>query len=426
MRARCLGMLKGEFVRHIVTLVTGAALAQMLPLLVQPVLTRLYTPHDFGVFTVYSTWMSNLAVLATARYEMAIVLPADERRAINLMGLALLFSTVLALAVMVFGLFGGNALAVHSLLRPDQGRQLVLLLPLLPLSLWFAGLTQAWTNWNNRQLRYRANANGRMGQAVGMSLVQLGGGLLAAGPCGLILGQLAGQAGSLLAQAWIDIKQRFPWRHQMDRSTMRSVAAEYVEFPKVNTPHAFVGALQDSVTMWLLVTLASTSTVGFYGRMMLLVKLPAALIGQAVSQVAYRELAQARNAGAPLRPILRRLMLVLGGLALLPFIIIRFAGEPLFALVLGKTWGTAGLYAEAIAPFILLHFVASPLSTLPLVVKKQRQAFLISLVQMVLFIGALWAGFKLWGDPVQAFSLLAWVMVGYFLLYFAWLYRIAK
>ncbi|BEV72270.1 MULTISPECIES: lipopolysaccharide biosynthesis protein [unclassified Paludibacterium] len=424
--ASCRRFTSSGFVRHIATLATGAALAQVIPLLVQPVLTRLYTPHAFGVLSLYVALMSNLAVLATARYELAIVLPAEEKRASNLMALSMLFATTLATLVLLAQLFGVN----HWLLRLMGGatseHDFSFWLYLLPLSLWLAGMMQAWTNWNNRHSRYQANASGRMSQSVGMSLTQLVGGVLHAGPGGLILGQFAGQVSSLLAQAWLDIKQRFRWLHEVDRYTMVLVAREYSEFPKVNTPHAFVTALQDSLTLSLLGTLSGTATVGYYGMMMRLLKLPAALIGQAVAQVAYRELAEARNAGRPLRPIIKRMAVALGGMALVPFLVIQLAGEPLFGLVLGQAWRTAGRYAEAMSPFILFHFVASPLAMVPLVIERQRTAFMLSLVQTVLFVGALWSGFHFWGDPVCAFTLVSWVMVGYFIFYFTWLYHAAN
>lgn len=426
LRAAFARMTHSGFVRHIVTLATGAALAQVIPLMVQPILTRMYTPREFGVLSIYVALMSNLAVLATARYEMAIVLPGDEKRATNLMGLSLFFATALSLLMLVLQLCGINHLLLKLMGTPADTADFVFWLYLLPVSLWLAGLMQAWTNWNNRHSRYRANASGRMSQSLGMSGTQLAGGLLHAGAGGLILGQFAGQVFSLLAQAWLDIRQRFSWRHQVDRQTMRQVALEYSEFPKINTPHAFVTALQDSMTLALLGFLSGASTVGFYGMMMRLLKLPAALIGQAVAQVAYRELAEARNAGRPLRPILKRMVVALGGLALIPFLVIRLAGEPLFRFVLGSSWSTAGRYAEAMAIFILFHFVASPMAMVPLVIQRQRTAFMLSLVQTTLFVGALWSGFYFWGDPIKAFTLVSWVMVGYFLCYFAWLFQAAK
>jgi len=62
----------------------------------------------------------------------------------------------------------------------------------------------------------------------------------------------------------------------------------------------------------------------------------------------------------------------------------------------------------------------------PLVIQRQRTAFMLSLVQTTLFVGALWSGFYFWGDPVKAFTLVSWVMVGYFMFYFTWLFQAAK
>ena len=426
LRASFARLTSSGFVRHIVTLATGAALAQVIPLLVQPILSRLYTPQAFGVLSIYVALMSNLAVLATARYEMAIVLPADERRATNLMALSLFCATVLSGLVLLAQCLGANRLILHFMGGRAGLADFSAWLFLLPASLWLAGMMQAWTNWNNRHCRYRANAAGRMSQSVGMSLTQLGGGLMHAGAGGLIVGQFAGQVCSLLAQAWYDVRKRFSWRQSVDRATMKMVALEYSEFPKVNTPHAFVTALQDSLTLALLAALSGTATVGYYGMMMRLLKLPAALIGQAVAQVAYRELAEAKNQGRPLRPILKRMVVALGGMALVPFLVIQLAGEPLFSLVLGATWRTAGRYAEAMSIFILFHFIASPMAMVPLVIQRQRTAFMLSLVQSALFVGALWSGFYFWGDPVKAFTLVSWVMVGYFMFYFSWLFQAAK
>lgn len=105
---------KSGFIRHIITLVTGAAVAQVVPLLASPLITRLYDPHEVGIQAVYVSWMSTLAVLATARYEMAIVLPAEEKRADNLMGLSLLCASGLALLVGLVVLMGGHShIAAH-------------------------------------------------------------------------------------------------------------------------------------------------------------------------------------------------------------------------------------------------------------------------------------------------------------------------
>lgn len=417
---------RAGYVRHVVTLAGGAALAQVVPLLAAPVLTRMYTPADFGVLSMYVAWLSALAVLSTARYEMAIVLPQQRRAAINLLALSLLIAAGLSLLT---GLLLWPAPHFWAMLLHEP--QVEPWLVLLPFSLFAAGAMQVWSNWNIRNERFRANAAGRLAQAVGLVGVQLGfglfgGNLLGGGEAGLILGQFAGQLASWLAQAWYDVRGGFGWRHEVSREEMRQLAREYVEFPRVNAPHALAGAIQDTLTVTVLLALAGTATVGHYGLMMRVLKLPAALVGQAVAQVAYRDLAAARQRGEPLAPRLRKLLLLLLALALPAALVVLFGGEKLFTLVFGHAWREAGRYAEALAPYMLFHFIASPLGMVPLVINRQRTAFVLMIVSNLLFLAALGGGLMLWHKVTCAFWLVSLVMAGFFSLYFVWLFRASR
>ena len=64
--------------KNIATLVTGTMIAQAIPIAISPILTRLYTPAEFGSFALYMSIVSILVVIATARYELAIVLPKKK------------------------------------------------------------------------------------------------------------------------------------------------------------------------------------------------------------------------------------------------------------------------------------------------------------------------------------------------------------
>jgi O-antigen/teichoic acid export membrane protein len=50
-------------------------LGQAITVLVSPILTRLYTPEDFGVFGVYASILGIVTVVASLRYEYALPLP---------------------------------------------------------------------------------------------------------------------------------------------------------------------------------------------------------------------------------------------------------------------------------------------------------------------------------------------------------------
>ena len=97
---------KGEFFKNVVTLMTGTIAAQLFTVAVSPILTRLYTPADFGVFALFTAMNAVLSIVAAARYETAIMLPRDDGDALNIVVLSgvitLIFTTLLQTGIFLF------------------------------------------------------------------------------------------------------------------------------------------------------------------------------------------------------------------------------------------------------------------------------------------------------------------------------------
>lgn len=92
---------KGSFARNVLTLMTGTTLAQAIPIAVSPILTRLFSPAEFGVFAVYLAIVSVLAILATGRYELAIMVPKKDRDAAALAVAAFMLSLFVSLVILL-------------------------------------------------------------------------------------------------------------------------------------------------------------------------------------------------------------------------------------------------------------------------------------------------------------------------------------
>lgn len=412
---------EAKFLRQVATLVSGAVLAQGIPLVAAPLLTRFYTPEALGVWVAFVTWLSNLAVVATARYELAIILPKETEQAANLMALALLCCAVMAV------LGGGVGWLLSPLVAEWEGlRGVAQWMPLVAVGAALAGAVQTWINWNNRHQFYRLTALSRVVQSISLVGVQLVLGMMGWGSTGLVLGQIMGQITALFVLMWHDINTRFSWRHQVGRAGMHYVSAYYRDFPRVNAPTAFINALQDTLAAVCLMALAGPAVLGFYGLVVRVLKLPAALVGQAIAQVFYRTLTEAMHAGDPLAPQVKKMMVVLFIIALPPFFVISLLGAPLFEWVFGSVWREAGSMAQAAALYILFHFVASPLGMVPLVLGRQKMALGFTLVGNMLYLSSLVTGLSLWQDVIYAFGLISCVMAGYFAVYLRWLYCACK
>ena len=82
---------KSEFTRNVLTLMTGTTIAQAIPIAISPILTRLYTPKDFGVLALFVAITSIFGSIANGRYELAIMLPKKDEDAINIFASTTIF-----------------------------------------------------------------------------------------------------------------------------------------------------------------------------------------------------------------------------------------------------------------------------------------------------------------------------------------------
>ena len=85
---------KSEFTRNVLTLMTGTTIAQAIPIVISPILTRIYTPEDFGLFALFIAITSVFGSIATGRYELAIMLPNKDENAINILALGLIIPAI--------------------------------------------------------------------------------------------------------------------------------------------------------------------------------------------------------------------------------------------------------------------------------------------------------------------------------------------
>ena len=385
------------------TLLAGGALAQALPLALGPWLTRLYTPAQFGQYAVFAALAANLAVVACARYDYALPLARDaaEARALMALCLRVLLAVGGATLVLSAGLGARGLLADWAWLAP---------------AVLAAGAVQWLSLWAARAERFAALASSRVTQHGGGALAQVAAGVASStGSAGLVAGPVLG---TMAALAWL----RHPapaggWRGlwTLPRAEWLAAARRHRRFPLLNTPHAFAGALQDTLAIALIVAWSGEPAAGFWGLALRYLKAPATLVGGAVSQALYPRLARAGADEA--RAAVRQVMSLLAGIALPLVALLMVFGPELFARLFGEPWREAGELARALAPYIGLHFIASPLAVVTLAWAAQGWALRLALVGQGLFIAALAVGLQLGGLRGAAWAV-SIAMAPYFGWYF--------
>ena len=183
---------KGRLRRAVVVLMTGSAFGQLLVLAASPLLTRLYTPEDFGVLGVFTALLMIFGIAVSLRYELAIPLAEDDARMVNLLALSLVLTLLVSSLVGVAVWLRGELLA--GWLKTEA---LWPLLWLLPIGLLAMGCNRALIHWAIRRQKFGQIARRQIGRSVGQVIIQIGCGYLALGPIGLLLDAVMGLSRSV-------------------------------------------------------------------------------------------------------------------------------------------------------------------------------------------------------------------------------------
>jgi len=413
----------------------ASVLAQLLPFLLLPWLTRHYAAEDIGRWLVFAAVASNLATVACGRYEYALVLP--RQAAVARWGLRACLALALGLALAVAVLVAAAGLAAAEGWSPPGFAGLGLSWVWLVPAVAAAGASQALALWLNRCTSYAAIGQARVLAACLLAAAQWG--LFfapVAGTTALLLAQvLAGMAGAL----WLARHAGWPrpWVPRRQWPRLRALAWRHRQFPLVNAPHAFVNALQDTLVLGLVMAWEGPAAAGAFGLMLRVVMAPVSLVAGAWSEVLLGRLAARQRAGEALAPVVARSLRQLAGAGAVLAVAVLALAPWAFGLLLGEAWQEAGMWAAFLAPYAAGRLVVAPLTVLPMLRGRQSTAFAFSACGNLLHVGALALGLALvsvWppaggllpgGSLAVACALVSLVMGGYFLVFGRWLWWLA-
>jgi len=353
--------------RGILYIVSGTAAGQALAFISAPILSRLYTPSDFGSFAVLSALIVTLGMVSALRLDQAIGLPAGAREAHSLVGIGLCSALGFAMVgTAVVGALGENvASALHQ--------------PHLMPWLWIvpAGGSVMSSYLVLNQLAIRDRRFGTIGrrnffQASSTVLVQVGAGAGGLRPGGLVLGfglgQLFGALSLTSGSGLLSDEAR------QGRSVARMTAAfsRYRRFPLLLAPSGLLNVLGLQLPVILIAYWYGSEVAGWLGMTQRVLALPVALLGTAVAQVYLAELTRAvRGDFDRARRLFRRGTRTLLVIAVAMLLVLILLGPWLFSLVFGAEWHESGEYARALSLGLAGQMIASPLSPTLFVLERQ-------------------------------------------------------
>jgi len=413
---------RSDYFKNISKLVAGTSVAQLISFLAAPVITRLFTPSDVGAFTFLLSIAGGVGLVATLRYEMAIILPKENMDSVNLAFLSLIIAFLISV-LSAFILFVTDWFLFPGVLWNPIYKQWIYLLPVL---IFMMAASSVFQQWYNHKREYRILAYSKIFTSVGNNLTTLLMGFAGMGALGLWLGNFAG---FLVVIIFFGIVFYFRYRHDFryfNLASQKKLAGKYIYLPLANTPQVIVEMVQSYGIVYLLKIFFSASVLGLYSLSLRLLQAPMWLVGISIGQVFYKEASeQFQKTGNLTGPVMKTIK-TSTAIALPVLIILLTIGPWLIGFIFGNSWTEAGRYARILAPWMFFDFIRSTISQAPLIIGKAKSMFYISLIGSALIIISVVTGGLFFRDPVIGFILLSVLQSLYCLLIIGWILSIAR
>lgn len=409
---------QSKFVRQVLGLGSGVIVAHLITLALSPVITRLYTPDQFGEYALFTSLVAVLTLIATGAYEFSIVLPKKDTRAVQLFKLSLLWSAVF-IGLMYAILFAGfSHLKVHTSLSTS-------FLLLLPLGVFASSLMSTFSYWFNRKEYFDEFAQAKVSMSIGTGLFQVGLGATGFTSIGLMIGLISGRlfsAGTMALKKIDDLKRLFK---NWVKGDLKDAAKEYSDHPKFVLLSSLLSSFSIEIPVFLITSLFGSQELGYYGLSLRVLMAPVTFVSLSVGQVYYQKFAARKNSGEKLAPFLLRLWGILSLIGIIPFTLLFFFSEPVFVFIFGSEWANAGIVSEILAPMLFFLFMMNPTSKSLLVLDQQRIMPLFSAGSLIIRLATLIIGY-LYFDFYIALSLMAFGQIVMYILQSTYTYLTAK
>jgi O-antigen/teichoic acid export membrane protein len=316
-------------------------------LALSPVLSRLYSPAQFGELALFAAVAAIMAIPASLRLEFAIPTAASSAEASLLMWVGLYVSFVSAVVV-TSGVLAAEALTG----LPSLGEEWVLL-GLCVMLINGYGLDAARMVWGGAHSRLGARA---FTQMSGQLAVQLHAGWFGS-RAGLIVGYTLGRGAALLVPSAIS-RGSLP----SVREAARVVASRRGFITRV-VPAGLMNMSAQAMPVVIMSYWFGRAETGSLALVLRVVGVPVGLVALSVGQAYLGALGtllreDPEKICALVSRLVRRLLVIVGA----PLLAVGSSSPWLFPALFGAQWHTAGLYALLMTPGVLAQAIVSPLS----------------------------------------------------------------
>ncbi|HCA07568.1 lipopolysaccharide biosynthesis protein [Chryseobacterium sp.] len=344
-----------NFFRNIFVLLLGTGMAQALPILFSPVLSRLYGPDAFGQLSLLTSLITLLSVFSTGRYDLSIVQAKSHYKAKSLLRI----SNYLNLAFLVLC---GVIVVLYSLqtffklqILESLGNAIFV----IPTMVFGYSMISIFNNWYNRNGHYKKMSSLKIVVSISTLAASLFLGFFWKDINGLMYGYFISLliVGILLTYKHYNLL--FGKRHI---NRLKSVSKEHIDYPKYLLMSTLLSELSLSLPIFLLANYFGDHITGYFAFAYRVTTLPIMMLGNAIGDVYRQKAAEYYRVNGECKTLFVNSVKRLALVGVLPLLILILFSNWLFTFFFGSEWEVSGTISKYFAVMIFFQVISTPLS----------------------------------------------------------------
>ncbi|NVO60954.1 lipopolysaccharide biosynthesis protein [Photobacterium damselae] len=354
------------FIKNILRLVSGTILAQLLPLLMLPIITRMMGNEEFGYYTLFFTSTMMLGALVSLRFDYGINSVTTESEAKLMFFLCLYLSIVFSFLILIVVSF----LIYFDLLK--------VVWFLLPFSVLCLSTYQCYYFYINYKQNFRLMSNSKIINAFVCVSVQLFVVVFLHNSNGAYWGLFMGYLFSIIYMYRIEPVNS----NKITFKRMRFVFIKYQSYPKLTFPGSLINFISGNIPIYSIGYFYGVSQSGLYGLATRVAGAPTSMIARSISEVFRTKAMCEYKKSGNFRNVFIKVSAASFLLSSVGFVILCKYSEYIFSAVFGNEWIDASKYLNILAPMFILQFTTTAVGYSLMIVNWQKYDFLWQILRL--------------------------------------------
>ena len=392
--------IKSEYIKNVAIVFSGSIAAQIISILLSPILTRLYTPEDFGVYAFVMSIGICIAAIAASQYNHGIMLEKEIHNAKQVVIVSIIVTSLIALFTLIalfIAIFGFHISSLENIKSACV---------LLPCYVFFTGVNNSFTYWNNRNKQYKVLSKGRVISASITITSQIAlAFVFQVKPFLLLVGFVLGQLCSFF---YLFLSTPDLYKGLFKRFSFFEVKFFGIKYKRFLMYTSFADLLNIflmQLPVFILTRLVGAIQTGYFSLSNKVLAMPINFISSSVGEVFKQRAVDEYTRNGMCSKIFFQTFTGLFLLSIFPFIILFVFAPDIFAFVFGEAWREAGVFTRIMTPMFFFKFTVSPLTYLYYINGKQKEDLILHILMLILIIASLLFGYK-WFQKINVALLL--------------------